>query len=161
VRKIDTIVVHCSATPAGLDIGAREIRRMHMDPKRPGGPFSDIGYHFVIRLDGEFEAGRVLEVPGAHVGGHNARSIGICLVGGLDLHRKPANTFTDEQFDSLADLIDTLLARFPGARVLGHRDLSPDKDGDGRVERHEWVKECPCFDVAEWLASRGLAQTTN
>lgn len=161
MRSINLIVVHCSATPAGLDIGAREIRRMHMDPKRPGGPFSDIGYHYVIRLDGSFEAGRALEVPGAHVQGHNSHSIGICLVGGLNLARKPADTYTDEQMNSLADLIDTLLARFPGAKVCGHRDLSPDKNRNGKIERTEWVKDCPCFEVGAWLVRRGLAQTTN
>jgi N-acetylmuramoyl-L-alanine amidase len=156
VRPINHIVVHCSATPAGLDIGAQEIDRMHRNRG-----FAKIGYHYVIRLDGEIEVGRGLEEIGAHVQGHNARSIGICLVGGLDHARKPANTFHQEQFDALAGLISHLLANFKGAQVLGHRDLSPDKDGDGKVERHEWVKGCPCFDVREWLQFRGLAQTKN
>lgn len=33
-------------------------------------------------------------------------------------------------------------------RVVGHRDLSPDVNGNGVVEPEEWVKVCPCFDVA-------------
>lgn len=156
MRTIDTLVVHCSATPAGLDIGAQEIDRMH----RQRG-FVKIGYHYVVRLDGEIEVGRALDEVGAHVQGHNSRSIGICLIGGLDHARKPANTFTPEQFDALAGLLVHLLANFKGARVLGHRDLSPDKDKDGVVERHEWVKDCPCFDVREWMHDRGIAQTMN
>ncbi len=156
MRPIDTLVVHCSATPAGLDIGAREIDGMH----RARG-FVCIGYHFVVRIDGTLEVGRPLATVGAHVAGHNAHSIGICLVGGLDHERKPANTFTPAQFDALADVLDTLLARFPGSKVLGHRDLSHDANHDGRVTRNEWVKDCPCFDVREWLRDRGLAQTTN
>ena len=53
----------------------------------------------------------------------------------------------------MAQLVRDLLARYPGAQVVGHRDLSPDKDGDGVVERHEWLKDCPCFDVPAWWAS--------
>jgi N-acetylmuramoyl-L-alanine amidase len=159
VRPIREIVVHCSATPAGLDIGAREIDGMH----RQRG-FVKIGYHYVIRLDGDVEIGRDLTEIGAHVVGHNAFSVGICLVGGLDHARQPANTFTPQQFDVLAELLAKLKATFPEGRILGHRDLSPDRDRDGVVERHEWVKDCPCFDVREWLAGRGLAhllQTMN
>ena len=33
--------------------------------------------------------------------------------------------------------------------VLGHRDTSPDLDGDGIVEPEEWTKMCPCFDAKE------------
>lgn len=151
MRPIDLIVVHCSATPRGLDIGVREIDAMH---KARG--FNSIGYHFVIRVNGRREGGRALTSPGAHVSGHNKSSIGICLVGGLDDNRKPANTFTPQQFTELAKLLRELKARWPAARICGHRDLSPDRDGDGKVERHEWVKECPCFDVSEWLSAAGV-----
>lgn len=151
MREIDTIVVHCSATPRGLDIGAREINSMHL-----ARGFKMIGYHYVIRINGKREAGRRLEAIGAHATGHNARSVGICLVGGLDDARKPANTYTPAQFAELEACLRQLKHQFPGARICGHRDLSPDTDGDGVVERHEWVKECPCFDVAAWLADRGV-----
>lgn len=146
MRPINLIVVHCSATPDDLDIGAAEIDSMH---RRRG--FDGIGYHYVIRLDGAIEEGRPLSKVGAHVQGHNANSIGICLVGGLDQARNPADTFTSLQFDALRGLLAELKAQFPGARICGHRDLSPDLDHDGKVERHEWMKDCPCFDVAEWL----------
>lgn len=151
MREINLIVIHCSATPQGLDIGVKQIDAMH----RARG-FAMIGYHYVIRENGRREGGRAIDRPGAHVSGHNAKSIGVCLIGGLDHNRKPANTFTPQQFAELEVLLRELKSKFPKARIVGHRDLSPDLDGDGVIERHEWVKECPCFDVAEWLAERDI-----
>lgn len=151
MRNIKTIVVHCSATPEGLAIGRKEINSMHL-----ARGFAMIGYHFVVKIDGEVQKGRDLDQVGAHVSGHNSNTIGICLVGGLDVERKPANTYTPAQFAALDALLRKLRHQFPTADICGHRDLSPDKDGDGKVERHEWVKECPCFDVAEWCETRGI-----
>ena len=34
-------------------------------------------------------------------------------------------------------------------RVCGHRDLSPDLNGNGEIEPEEWIKQCPCFEVAK------------
>lgn len=143
-RAIDTIVLHCAATIEGRDHSAAEIRNWHK-----GQGWRDIGYHFVVRLDGTIEAGRPLAQAGSHVKGHNARSIGIVYVGGLGKDAKPKDTRTDPQKASLAVLLHDLKARWPKARILGHRDLSPDLDGDGVVEPHEWLKACPCFDARE------------
>lgn len=154
MRAINLIVVHCSATPTNRDIGAAEIRSMH---KRQG--WADIGYHHVIRRDGRIEAGRAEAIVGAHVAGHNAKSIGVCLVGGVKPDMTAETNFTPAQYAALEQLLRKLKARFPNARICGHRDLSPDGNGDGRVERGEWVKECPTFDVAAWwnpLAARKL-----
>jgi N-acetyl-anhydromuramyl-L-alanine amidase AmpD len=145
-KDIRYIVVHCSATRIGRDIGRNEIDLVH---KARG--WGRIGYHRVIRIDGTIEAGRALNEVGAHVYGHNRESIGICLIGGVDDHGRSAMTFTPAQFASLAGLLEELSIMFPGAEVLGHRDLSPDVDGDGVIERHEWLKDCPCFDTRHWL----------
>jgi N-acetyl-anhydromuramyl-L-alanine amidase AmpD len=144
---IDNITIHCSATRPNQDIGADDIRKWHVQ----GNGWSDIGYHFVIRRDGSEEVGRPISRIGAHVSGHNQGNIGICLVGGLDMESKPADNFTDEQYESLRQLVSNLLMEFPDATVRGHRDWSPDLDGDGVVESHEWMKACPCFSVAEWM----------
>jgi N-acetylmuramoyl-L-alanine amidase len=153
MRAIDMIVIHCSATPEGRAVTAADIDHMH----RQRG-FARIGYHYFIRLDGTLELGRPLEVAGAHVEGHNARSIGICYAGGLDAYGKAKDTRTTAQKVALAHLVRDLRKRFPAARrVVGHRDLSPDRDRDGKVEPHEWLKDCPCFDVAAWLKSEGIA----
>lgn len=150
MRKIEQIVVHCSATEAGRDFRAADLDRWHRERG-----FAEIGYHFVIGLDGKVETGRRVEIPGAHVSGHNAYSIGICLIGGL-LRGKAAATYTDAQLDALERLLARLREQYPSATICGHRDLSPDRDGDGVVEPHEWLKECPCFDVRDWCETRGI-----
>jgi len=145
-RKTRYIVIHCSATRAGSDIGADEIRDWHVNDNG----WSDIGYHAVIRRDGEIEFGRPFDAVGSHVKGHNYQSVGVCMVGGLDDDGKPEDNFTPAQLKSLVAIVATLEFAYPGAEVLGHRDLSPDIDGDGLVEKEEWLKDCPCFDVKLW-----------
>jgi len=145
--RTDKIVIHCSATRPGQDIGADEIREWHIAKK-----YADIGYHFVIRRNGRIEVGRGLEEVGAHVLGHNVTSVGVCMVGGLDEHGNEHHhnpgMFTDAQWASLRLLVQVLRIIYPGARVCGHRDLSPDKNMDGRITPDEWLKTCPGFDVA-------------
>lgn len=150
MKKIDAIVIHCSATRAGQDVRASDIDKWH---KERG--FACIGYNFVIDLDGTVEVGRPLTIDGAHcntagVSGlsYNKHSIGICYVGGLDKNGNPADTRTLEQKKALANLVYELLEKYPGiVEVIGHRDASPDKNGDGKITRNEWIKDCPCFDV--------------
>ena len=149
-RRTDYIVIHCSATPPNSDIGADEIHDWHTTPKPKGNGWSDIGYHAVIRRSGEIEFGRHFDEPGAHVRGQNYRSVGVCLVGGIDPDGNAEDNFTSAQWKSLTAIIATLELAYPGAEVLGHRDLSPDLNGDGIVDKHEWVKECPSFDVRAW-----------
>lgn len=151
MNKIDAIVVHCSATKAGQDIGKKEITQMHLQRG-----FTTIGYNFVIRLDGTVEVGRSLTIDGAHCNSkgfsgvsYNKHSIGICYVGGLDAAGKAADTRTPAQKMALRKLIAKLVKEYDIKEVLGHRDTSPDLDGDGVVEKHEWIKMCPCFDAKE------------
>lgn len=146
MRHINSIIIHCSATRPEQDIGADIIRHWH---QRQG--WRDIGYHHIIRRDGTLELGRAETQAGAHVKGHNAHSIGICLIGGIDAQGRPEPNYTQEQLHTLRHLVDEIKARHPIRTILGHRDCSPDKDGNGIVEPHEWVKHCPCFDVDTWL----------
>lgn len=127
------IIVHCSATKRGQDIGVKEIRKLHV--KMNG--WSDIGYHFVIRRNGQIEKGRPVEIIGAHCKGHNANSIGICLVGGIDNSGKPENNFTDAQFLSLRSLALKLKSEFPILYIYGHNEFAN--------------KACPCFDVKKFF----------
>ena len=89
---------------------------------------------------------RPLEKIGAHAKGYNRNSIGVCYEGGIR-DGAPADTRTDAQRESLASLLVALVCAFPEAKIIGHRDLSPDLDGDGIVEPNEWIKVCPCFDA--------------
>jgi N-acetylmuramoyl-L-alanine amidase len=144
-KAIKRIVIHCTATREGQDVDAATIRKWHQDKG-----WQDIGYHFVVRPNGAVERGRPEEQPGSHVAGFNTGSIGVVYVGGLDAQGRAKDTRTPLQTVSLARLVTDLAKAYPGAAVMGHRDLSPDKDGDGVVEPHEWLKDCPCFDVRAW-----------
>lgn len=150
-RRTDLMVVHVTATPPSWDHGAREIDRIH----RALG-WSGNGYNEVIRRNGVLETGRGLMAIGAHVAGFNSIAYGITMVGGVDEHGRPQNNMTPAQFDTLERRLRELSARWPRAGVCGHRDLSPDRDGDGIIEPHEFMKACPCFDAIPWAASKGL-----
>jgi N-acetylmuramoyl-L-alanine amidase len=130
------IVVHCAATPPDMDIGAKTIREWHTDPKPKGRGWSDIGYHYVIRRNGNIENGRHPDAKGAHVKGFNSQSVGICLIGGVNNSGKAENNFTAAQFKTLDRLLVVVSKMYPHAVVVGHRDLDPNK-------------ECPSFDVSK------------
>lgn len=143
-RTITDIVVHCTATPLGRDLTAEDLRKMHK-----GQGWADIGYHYVVRLDGKVELGRDVDLIGAHVSGHNAHSIGVVYVGGLAKNGEACDTRTDLQKAALLSLLLALRKLYPSAKISGHRDFSPDLNGNGRVEPFEWIKKCPCFDAKE------------
>ena len=128
MRQIKEIIVHCADTPEGRDDKAADIKRWH---KAQG--WSDIGYHYVIDIDGTIEPGRPLETAGAHCTGHNANSIGVCYIGGCDKKMQPKDTRTEEQKTSLELLLKYLVAKYPGAKIYGHRDFAQ--------------KACPSFDA--------------
>lgn len=139
-RRIDKILIHCSATPEGEDLTVEQIRKDH---KAQG--WSDIGYHYLIYRDGSIHEGRDVDLQGAHCGdnGGNIGSIGICYIGGIEKRRKgvayknlkPKDTRTDAQKVSLLNLLLTLKKLYPNATIYGHRDF--DKHG----------KSCPSFDA--------------
>lgn len=147
MRRIDHIIIHCSATREDRDYTPGQLEADH---RRRG--FLGIGYHYYIRRDGTVLSTRPLAQPGAHCRGHNAHSIGICYEGGLDARGQPRDTRTPPQRAALRALVAQLLKRLNGeARVCGHRDLSPDLDGDGQVDPEEWTRQCPCFEVGREL----------
>lgn len=140
MRKINKIIIHCSASEFG---NAQRIREWHLEKG-----WSDIGYHYVINngkvfkddkinqivQDGFIEKGRDDSIVGAHTQGQNSNSIGICLIGNKD--------FTKEQFNSLNTLLDSLLKAYNLTKndVYGHYNFSS--------------KTCPNFDVQEFMKKR-------
>lgn len=142
MRIISLIVIHCSATKASQKVTVADIDRWHRARKWEG-----CGYHYVIYQDGSIHIGRPLEKKGAHVKDHNAHSIGICYIGGLDEQGNASDTRTPEQKQSLINLLTDLHKKFPKAIILGHRDLSPDLNGDGHITPNEYIKECPCYEA--------------
>lgn len=128
MRQIDKIIIHCTSTPAGRVVTVKDVDNWH---KQRG--FQGIGYHYLIGLKGEIWNGRPIEAIGAHTVGQNARSIGVCYVGGLDLQGKPLDTRTDAQKRALITLLKSLKSQFPKAMIHGHREFAQ--------------KACPCFDA--------------
>ena len=126
MRPINEIIVHCTATKEGRDFDVKDVRRWHLQRK-----FKDIGYHYLVLLDGTVQEGRPVEQPGAHCTGHNANSIGVCYVGGLDADGKPADTRTLKQRYALRFLLSELRHKYPQATIHSHRDFA--------------AKDCPCF----------------
>lgn len=168
-RKVNHIIIHCAATPNGKTFTAADINRMHKarnfkrdsQAVRNFNPdLGNIGYHFIVGIDGSIETGRHPEEVGAHVQGNNAKSIGVCMIG--------TDKYTKVQWESLRTCIinlstiiqgkphataDGALNAFNDMRISikGHRDYSPDLNGNGIIERTEWIKTCPGFDVAKWI----------
>lgn len=128
MRKIEEIIVHCAATIEGADFDVNDIDKWH---KQRG--WTGVGYHYVITLDGVIQAGRPHERTGAHAKGHNSKSIGICYIGGLDKQRKPKDTRTDKQKESMLHLLKYLKLSYPNADIFGHSEISN--------------KACPSFDA--------------
>ena len=132
MRKIDKIIIHCTATPEGRDVSVGEVRQWHLAQG-----WSDVGYHYLITLNGTVEVGRPESKVGAHVKGENKHSIGIAYAGGMDKSFKnPKDTRTHEQKESLIWLVDELKKRYPGSTVHGHNEFTT-------------YKACPSFDVSK------------
>jgi len=129
-RIINRIVLHCAATRECQDVKTETIRQWHLDKG-----WSDIGYHYVIELDGTYGIGRDESTTGAHVRGINSNSIGVCYVGGVDKEMNPKDTRTPEQLESLEILVKHLLLKYPDAELCGHNEFSS--------------KACPSFNVKE------------
>ena len=126
------LVVHCSATKPSMDIGLREIKRWHVDDNG----WRDVGYHYIIRRNGEVELGRSNRDTGAHAAGYNHKSISLCMVGGMAEDNSAENNFTAQQWTALLDLVKQIKVDYPKANVIGHNEISE--------------KECPSFDVQKW-----------
>lgn len=132
MRTIDKIIIHCSATKQGQHVTVADIDRWH---KARG--FAQIGYHFVIYIDGTVHTGRRIALMGAHCLGQNAHSIGICYIGGLDQDGKPKDTRTPQQKEALYKLLDDLKSQYPGVTIHGHNQFAN--------------KACPSFNVKTQL----------
>lgn len=144
MRILDKIILHCADTKPSMDIGVKEIRKWHVEERG----WRDIGYHWVIRRDGTIEKGRDEYMAGAHCSGQNARSIGICLVGGMQQNSsRSEDNFMPCQFDSLKKLITNIRARYPQYKmsIHGHDEFAD--------------KECPVFSVDKFLKEYDVSRS--
>ena len=130
MRKIEKIILHCTATPEGREVTVADVTAWH---KERG--FRTIGYHYLVYLDGTVVRGRREEEIGAHCLGQNAGSIGVCYVGGLDSRGRPKDTRTAAQRVALRNLVEGLQRRYPHATLHGHNEFA--------------AKACPCFKISD------------
>ena len=134
MRDLNRIILHCSATKEGQDFSAATIRGWHVN----GRGWRDIGYHWVIRLDGSIEVGRPLDEKGAHTKGHNKDSVGVCYIGGLDENGKPKDTMNPEQEKAWRMIVLSLRTLYGDLTIHGHNVFAS--------------KACPSFIVKEKFA---------
>lgn len=136
-RDIKEIIIHCSATPEGKQFTINDIKKWHL-----ARGFSDIGYHYIIYLDGSVHNGRDINKPGAHCTNHNSKSIGVCYIGGVAKDGKtPKDTRNSLQKESLLNLLKELKVLYPKAVIRGHRDFAN--------------KACPSFDATKEYSNVG------
>lgn len=151
MRNIKHIVIHCTAT--SQDTKVTSIERFWREKLHWKSP----GYHYVIQANGVVHTLLTEDKVSNGVRGHNAHSIHISYIGGIDEHGNAKDTRTLAQRNAMLELVRQLKRRYPEADVLGHRDLSPDENGDGIIQPREWVKECPSFDVRAWLKTFNIS----
>lgn len=137
MRKIKFIVVHCTAGSA-----QQKTEDIITYWKRKLG-WKTVGYHKLISADGSVETLASDEVVTNGVKGHNHHAINISYKGGWNSQ----DTRTQEQKRALINVISQYKKKYPDTIVLGHRDLSPDLNKDGKITQNEWIKICPCFDA--------------
>jgi N-acetylmuramoyl-L-alanine amidase len=145
MRLIRFLVVHCTATPVTTTI--ESIKRYWKEQMKWKNP----GYHYIIKRNGEVVSITPEQNIANGVAGHNRYSIHISYIGGIDEKGKPLDNRTKEQSRALYNKLIELAEKYPAATILGHRDFSPDTNGNGIIDHFEWIKSCPAFDVTEWL----------
>ena len=160
MRSLNKIILHCADTRTDQDFSIEDIRSWHIMPKynsksklysykgikyksisslpsnvqgRKGRGWSDIGYHYYIKLDGSLHEGRPLSRVGSHCKGHNTGSIGVCFEGGKTSENKPWDKPTDNQIKTVKSLIQSLQNDYGDLSLHGHYEFSS--------------KSCPNFDV--------------
>lgn len=142
MRDIKYIAVHCTASLQTMTIAELNREFKHKGWKNPG-------YHYVVMPSGKIVQLMPEEGVSNGVRGFNSVSINVAYIGGIDANGKPIDNRTEEQKKSLRTLIKLLHQKYPKAVVQGHRDFSPDLNHNGKVDKWERIKACPCFDAKE------------
>lgn len=142
MRRIKRIFVHCTAGSQ-----RQKIADLQAEFKRKGWKHS--GYHYVIQADGTITQLLGEQFVSNGVKGYNSTAVNVAYMGGIDAQGKAVDNRTPEQKASLVKLLKELKGRYPKAEIMGHRDISPDTNGNGIVDPWERIKECPCFNAKD------------
>lgn len=140
MRAIKYIAVHCTAGSQHTTI-----KELQQEFRRKG--WKNPGYHYVVAADGTITQLLDEDKVSNGVKGYNSVLINVAYIGGIDAEGKPVDNRTDAQKASLAGLLGVLRKKYPTATIQGHRDFSPDRNRNGRIEPSEFIKACPCFDA--------------
>lgn len=140
MRKIDRIFVHCTAGSQSQTVNDLLAEFKAKKWRNPG-------YHYVVQADGTVSQLLGEQFVSNGVKGYNSTSVNVAYMGGIDARGKAVDNRTDSQKASLAKLLKELKGRYPKAEIMGHRDISPDTNGNGIVDSWERIKECPCFNA--------------
>jgi len=158
MRNVKYIFIHCTSGPASQTTKAIK------DYWRKDLGWKQVGYHFIINADGTVEVLAPIEAITNGVKNYNSVSVHICYKGGMG----GKDTRTPEQKASIEKTIKEVLEELKktqpidGIKIRGHRDVSPDKNGNGKVDFFEWIKDCPCFDVkSEYGHLQGVKAANN
>ena len=141
MRKINRIFIHCTAGSQRTYTDEKLLREF----KNRG--WQNPGYHYVIRPDGSIFNCFPEDKIANGVKGYNSESIHVSYVGGIDSNKKAIDNRTIQQKETMKRLLQDLKNRYPNAVILGHRDISPDTNHNGKVDAWERIKQCPCFDA--------------
>lgn len=146
MRKIDKIFVHCTATPQDATIGSiQSYWKNVLKWKNPG-------YHKIVFPDGNIYVLASDYAICNGVAGHNSTSLHVSYVGGIDSKGNGVDNRTEAQKKALKTILEDWGKKYPNAYILGHRDISPDKNKNGKIEPFEYIKMCPSFNaIPEYL----------
>lgn len=147
-KKQELLVIHCTATPEARKVSRADIEQWHL--KERG--WRKVGYSDMIHLDGKLEnlidwnQDDIVDAWEISNGarGYNAIAKHVVYVGGLAANRKPKDTRTVAQKQTLLTYVKFCILRNPKIKVCGHNQLSS--------------KSCPSFNVAQWLRTEGVPE---
>ena len=132
MRNIKYLVVHCTATPQATTM--ESIQRYWRE--RLGWKAS--GYHKIIKANGEVITLAQDDAVCNGVAGFNSVSLHVSYIGGIDSRGNPLDNRTQGQKDALSQVLHAWRAKYPDAKIQGHRDF---------LKRGVNWKECPSFDA--------------
>lgn len=140
MRNIKYIAVHCTAGSQRTTIEGLKKTWRNLGWRNPG-------YHYVVTPEGHIkhllDDGKISN----GVKGYNSVTINVAYIGGIDRFGSPIDNRTEQQKAALCFLLEQLKGKYPSAIIQGHRDFSPDIDGNGEISEDEFIKYCPCFDA--------------
>lgn len=141
MRTIKRIFVHCTASYSTATVESIKKEFKNKGWKAPG-------YHYLVDVDGNVHQLLREESVSNGVKGYNSSAINVAYIGGITKeHPEGIDTRTEKQKDGLIRILRRLRARYPSAKIMGHRDISEDKNHNGKIDPWERIKNCPCFDA--------------